>query len=74
MDMSRGALENLRELGNEYAAAGYPKRLSWAFKRAPGPTFLELQALGLVEPTLVNDHEFRLTEAGQQWVMHRTTS
>jgi hypothetical protein len=74
MQMSDGARQLMLWLTQQYVAADFPNHRVWNFSPSPNDTtFPELRALGLVQQMGARGSPFRLTDAGQRWVMeHRT--
>jgi hypothetical protein len=70
MQMSEGARQLMLWLTQQYVAAGFPNHKVWNFSPAANDTvFPELRALGLVQQMGTRGSPFRLTDAGQRWVM-----
>jgi hypothetical protein len=70
MQMSESARHLMLWLTQQYVAAGFPNHKVWNFSPASNDTvFPELRALGLVQQMGMRGSPFRLTDAGQRWVM-----
>jgi hypothetical protein len=70
MQMSDAAQQVMLWLTQHYVAATFPDHKVWTFSPPANDTvFPELRALGLVEQIGARGSAFRLTDAGQHWVM-----
>lgn len=68
--MSEGARDVMLWLTQHYVAAAFPNHKVWTFSPPASDTvFPEMRALGLVEQIGARGSPFRLTDAGQHWVM-----
>lgn len=68
--MSEAAQQVMLWLTQHYVAATFPNHKVWTFSPPANDTvFPELRALGLVEQIGARGSAFRLTDAGQHWVM-----
>jgi hypothetical protein len=68
--MSDAAGVLLAKIGDDYRTAGFPSIITTAWRCEQGDkTVSELIARGYVVFAAIGAHTFRLTDAGQRWVM-----